>query len=223
MPYGWDWPDPRCAPADEPLGLGGDLEPATLRSAYRRGIFPWPSGGAVLWWSPAPRALIEPGAVHVSRSLARTLRRGELRPALVHDPAVFDAVVSACADRAEGSWITREMRRAYGRLHRDGDASAVAVMDAAGALMGGIYGLRVGAAFAAESMFHRAGDASKVALVHLSDCLAASGFTVLDVQLMTPHLERMGARTVPRDAFLDRLEVARDVGCELRDVVPRRG
>lgn len=217
----WEWPDPRQAPADEPLGVGGDLEPETLRSAYRLGIFPWPSGRDLYWWSPDPRAVIEPGRVHVSRSLDRTLRRGELRPSLVTDPTVFDAVVAGCTARTEGTWITGGMRQAYGRLHREGGSAAVAVHDPEGALVGGIYGVRVGAVFAAESMFHRTANASKVALVHLSDCLAAAGFTLLDVQLMTEHLRSMGAHELPRDAFLERLTAARDVRPALLDVAPR--
>jgi leucyl/phenylalanyl-tRNA---protein transferase len=201
------FPDPATAPGDAPLARGGDLEPDTLIDAYSHGIFPWPLGdGAVYWWSPDPRALWPVGTVRRSRSLRRTLRSGRFTATFDTD---FDRVVGGCADRpGEGTWITGAMREAYGRLHRLGVAHSVEVRNRHGALVGGLYGLALGGAFMAESMFHREPDASKVALVHLDGHLAARGFAFLDGQLPTDHLTRMGALTVPRAVYLDLLRSA---------------
>lgn len=201
------FPDPARAPADAPLAWGGDLEPATLVEAYGRGIFPWPSGGTLLWWSPDPRAVFPLDGVHVSRTLRRTIASGRFACTLDTD---FAAVVRGCADRpGEGTWITGAMARAYQRLHALGVAHSVEVRDAAsGDLVGGVYGVALGGAFMGESMFSRARDASKVALVDLAARLRAGGFTLFDAQLPTPHLTSMGAVTTPRAAFLRRLDAA---------------
>lgn len=200
------FPDPRHGPGDAPLAVGGDLRPETLLDAYRHGIFPWPDPrGRLSWWSPDPRAVFTVGAVHVSRSLRRTLAAGHLRTTL---DTAFDAVVLACADRpGEGTWITPGMRAAYGDLHRLGVAHSVEVW-CGETLVGGVYGVALGAAFMGESMFHRVTDASKVALVDLDRRLAAAGFQLLDAQLPTGHLLRLGAVAVPRARFLVRLEQA---------------
>lgn len=200
------FPDPRSAPGDRPLARGGNLEPSTLLGAYARGIFPWPvSEDKVFWWSPDPRAVIPLDGLHVSRTLRRTLRAGRFRATL--DQA-FPAVIGACADRPEGTWITAAMRRAYTRLHGLGHAHSVEVWDTRDELVGGVYGVACGAAFMGESMFHRATDASKVALVRLVDHLRDRGFLLFDVQLQTPHLGRMGAVELDRDIYLDRLAAA---------------
>lgn len=201
------FPDPRSAPREEPLAWGGDLEPDTLLEAYSRGIFPWPApDGTLLWWSPAPRAVIPLDGLHVSRSLRRTLRSGRLRATR---DAAFAAVVAACADRpGQGTWITPPMAAAYRRLHVLGHAHSVEVWDADHRLVGGIYGVTIGSAFMGESMFHRTDDASKVALVRLVDHLRGRGFTLFDAQLPTAHLARMGAIELDRDTYLDRLAVA---------------
>lgn len=196
------FPDPRDGPADAPLAVGGDLEPATLLDAYTHGVFPWPSRGSLWWWSPDPRAVLPLDGVHVSRSLAKVLRSG--RFTTTADTA-FAAVIRACAHRpGEGSWITARMRRAYERLHALGHAHSVEVWSG-DALVGGVYGVTIGAAFMGESMFHRATDASKVALVALAAHLRARGFLLLDAQLPTPHLASMGALEWPRERFLERL------------------
>lgn len=201
------FPDPRTAPADAPLARGGDLEPDTLVDAYRHGVFPWPSGGRLYWWSPDPRAVVPLDGVHVSRSLRRTLRRR--RFSCTRDRS-FGEVVAGCAHRpGEGTWITGEMGSAYRRLHELGLAHSVEVWDAVtGRLAGGIYGVTLGGAFMGESMFHRVPDASKVALVHLTRHLEARGFTLFDAQLPTDHLLRLGAVAVPRARYLDLLHDA---------------
>lgn len=196
------FPDPRAAPGDQPLAYGGDLDVATLVEAYANGIFPWPGdSGTVWWWSPDPRAIIPIGGLHVSRSLRRTLRSGRLR--CTSDTA-FDAVVGACAHRpGEGTWITRAMRAAYTRLHVRGAAHSVEVWDTGDRLVGGLYGVASGRVFCGESMFHRVTDASKVAMVAAARILEQSGFRLFDVQLMTAHLQSMGALEMSRDIYLD--------------------
>jgi leucyl/phenylalanyl-tRNA--protein transferase len=201
-------PDPCRAPAGEPAAVGEDLTPTTLVAAYRLGLFPWPAGGRVWWWSPDPRALLPLDGLHVPRSLGRTLARSDFRCTV--DQA-FEWVMAGCADRpGEGTWITPAMQRAYTRLHQLGRAHSVEVWDGGGCLVGGLYGVAVGATFSGESMFHRVSDASKVALVETARRLREGGFTVFDVQQDTPHLRRFGAVAVPRQEFLRELAAARD-------------
>jgi leucyl/phenylalanyl-tRNA--protein transferase len=203
----FEFPDPARADAEGLLAHGGDLEPATLIAAYRRGVFPWPyDDQPLLWWSPDPRAILPLGALHVSRSLARTLRRGRFSVTVNAD---FPAVIDGCAARPE-TWITPAMRTAYVRLHTLGWAHSVEVWGPDGALAGGLYGVAVGGLFAAESMFHHARDASKVAVVGLVEHARRVGITLLDVQVPTPHLTTLGARAVPRAEYLTLLARARD-------------
>jgi leucyl/phenylalanyl-tRNA---protein transferase len=200
------FPDPATAPGDGPLAVGGDLEPETLVEAYSLGIFPWPdSRGRLSWWSPDPRAVFPVGKVHVSRTLARTLRSGRFRCTV---DRAFAEVVGACAHRpGEGTWIVPAMRRAYVHLHELGLAHSAEVWEG-DELVGGIYGVSLGSAFMGESMFHRTTDASKAALVHLDRRLDAAGFRLFDAQLPTPHLERMGAEVMPRSSYLRALAEA---------------
>jgi leucyl/phenylalanyl-tRNA--protein transferase len=185
------------------LAVGGDLSVKRLLNAYRSGIFPWFSQHQpILWWSPDPRTLLFPENMHVSRSLAKTLRRGLFR--VTFDTA-FAEVIEACAtiprNDQDGTWITPRMIEAYKALHREGHAHSVEVWRGT-ELVGGLYGVAVGAAFYGESMFSRATDASKIALVKLVDKLAAAGFAFIDCQVVTGHLLRLGAETVERAAFL---------------------
>jgi leucyl/phenylalanyl-tRNA--protein transferase len=188
----------------EPNGLlaaGGDLSPRRLIAGYRRGIFPWFSeGDPILWWSPDPRMVLVPAELKVSRSLAKTLRN---RPYEVRFDSAFDDVIRACAAPREGepgTWITAEMRAAYGRLHRLGHAHSVETwID--GKLAGGLYGVAIGAMFFGESMFSRVRDASKIALTHLARRLQAAGFGLIDCQMRTDHLASLGAREIPRARF----------------------
>lgn len=199
------FPDPARADAEGLIAQGGDLEPATIVAAYRQGVFPWPyDEAALLWWSPDPRAILPLDALHVSRSLARTVRRACFRVTL---NAAFPAVIDGCAARDE-TWITPAMRAAYVRLHGLGWAHSVEVWGPDGALAGGLYGVAVGGLFAAESMFHRVTDASKVAVVALVHHARRVGTTLLDVQVPTDHLASLGARTVPRTEYLARLAAA---------------
>jgi leucyl/phenylalanyl-tRNA--protein transferase len=201
------FPDPRLADSEGLVAIGGDLSPARLLAAYATGIFPWFDDRVPpLWWSPDPRAVISPQSLHVARRLVRTMHSG--RFSVTFDNA-FAAVMRACGeDRIDGTWITADMLAAYGELHRLGSAHSVeAWID--GELAGGVYGVHVGGVFAAESMFHRRTDASKVALVALARRLFAAGVELLEVQFLTPHLERFGAFELPRRRYLARLAALR--------------
>jgi leucyl/phenylalanyl-tRNA--protein transferase len=212
-PSEWALPDPDST--DDPSGLvgfGADLEAATLVDAYRRGLFPWPHDGLPLpWFSPDPRGVVDPTDVRVSRSLRKTIARSAWYTTV---DRAFDDVVDACASRSrrEGTWITRPMRKAYRKLHRLGWAHSLEVWAEGGCdrLVGGLYGVQLGGVFTGESMFHRESDASKVALVDLARRLTDAGGVLIDVQLVTPHLESLGAVEIPRDDFLARLARHRD-------------
>lgn len=214
-PTRWLLPDPdTCDDPSGVVGFGADLAPATLVDAYRRGIFPWPHEGVALpWFSPDPRGVLPPGRVKVSRSLRQRLRRAGWETTV---DAAFDRVIAACAARpgGEGTWITRQMRRAYVELARLGWAHSVEVWDG-DRLVGGLYGVQLGGVFTGESMFHRETDASKVALVDLCARLAAAGGSLVDVQILTPHLAAMGATELPRAVFLEILRRHRDDPVEL--------
>lgn len=204
-PSRYRMPEPSRGDASGLLAAGGDLEPGTILAAYRRGIFPWPDrGGHVLWWSPDPRAILPLDGFHESRSLRRSRRRRGFTTTIDH---AFEEVVAGCAERVEGTWITPDMAAAYTRLHLLGWAHSVEVW-LEGELAGGLYGLAIGGFFAAESMFHRATDASKIALATLVETLRENGFSLIDVQFLTPHLESLGVIEVRRDDYLERLGAA---------------
>jgi leucyl/phenylalanyl-tRNA---protein transferase len=202
----WDFPDPSGAAGDL-ICVGADLEPATLISAYRRGLFPMPHGRKrrdIGWWSPNPRGIIPIDGFHESRSLRRARRRFEV----THDRQ-FTEVMRQCGDpRRPHGWINEPFIEAYSRLHQLGWASSTEVYDDTGELVGGVYGVRVGRLFAGESMFHRATDASKVALAALLDRLNSDGVELFDVQWTTPHLSSLGAIDISREEYLRRLAAA---------------
>ena len=206
------WVSPDLAGPDGLVGVGGDLRPTTLLRAYADGVFPWfNEGDPILWWSPDPRGVIELDGLHISRSLARTIRKNEFR---VTADAAFAAVMQGCAERrTEGTWVTPEMIHAYTELHRRGFAHSIETWIPTDepeqwSLVGGIYGVAIGGLFAGESMFHRVPDASKVALASLVEHLKTRGFTLFDVQMKTDHTERMGAVEIPRKEYLERLKEA---------------
>ena len=192
----------------EPDGLlaaGGALDTPTLLAAYARGIFPWYSRGQpILWWSPDPRTVFLPASFHVSRSLARTLRRGEFELTLDRD---FVGVMRACGPERRGessTWITPAMLQAYTRLHAEGHAHSVECWRA-GELVGGVYGVAIGQVFFGESMFSRATDASKVALATLCHALRGWGYELVDCQMASAHLSSLGAVSLPRPQFCELL------------------
>lgn len=203
------FPDP-CLALREPDGLlcvGGDLSVARLLAAYRRGIFPWFDDDRLpMWFSPSLRAVLELDELHISRSLRRRLARGDYEVRIDSD---FAAVVAGCAAPRSGggTWITPGMQRAYRELHRAGFAHSFETW-VDGRLVGGLYGVSIGAAFFGESMFARMSDASKIAFVHLCRQLAAWDFELLDCQVLNPHMASLGAKEIPRAEFLARLERA---------------
>ncbi|HEX6183082.1 MAG TPA: leucyl/phenylalanyl-tRNA--protein transferase, partial [Pyrinomonadaceae bacterium] len=210
------FPDPREATEDGIVAVGGRPEPALLEEAYARGIFPWPvEGYPLLWFSPPERALLFFDELHVPRSLARERRRTSLTFTI---DRAFERVIRACAGvtRAHeaGTWITPWMIRGYCEFHRRGHAHSVEAWEGE-ELVGGVYGVDAGGAFAGESMFHLRPNASKLALLHLVEHLRARGLDWLDIQVMTPHMETLGARLVTRDDFLQRLADARARGLKL--------
>lgn len=219
---------PPAAALTRPNGLlaaGGDLAPERLLAAYRNGIFPWyEEGQPILWWSPDPRTVLFPAELHLSRRFRRSLRQGSFQASFDTD---FTAVVRGCAriDEPEaGTWITPDMMAAYQRLHELGHAHSLEVW-ADDRLAGGLYGVALGRAFFAESMFSRRSNASKAALAHLARVLEAHGFRLVDCQLPSPHLARMGAREVSRRQFLALLREALEAGepapgCWSRERVP---
>lgn len=202
--------DPESADEQGLVGIGADLEPSTILDAYARGVFPtrfepfsdpkYP----MFWWSPDPRAIIELERFRVSRRLARTYRSGKFR---VSYNADFLGVIQGCSVRDEGTWITEDVIDAYVRLHRLGHAHSVEIWQG-NELVGGTYGVAIGGFFAAESKFHRVTDASKIALIGLVRRLIEQGFTLLDIQMVTPHTARFGAEEIPRSTYLDRLQAA---------------
>ncbi len=199
-----EWFPPLEQALEEPSGLlaaGGDLSPARLIAAYRRGIFPWYSPGQpVLWWSPDPRAVLFPEEFHCTRSLAKTLRNGGFSYSMDGD---FAAVIDGCAApraASPGTWITSDMRAAYLELHRLEHAHSIEIRRD-GALVGGLYGVRLGGVFFGESMFSRERDASKAALAHLVAVCRRNSLAVIDCQLPSRHLTTLGSRTIPRSQF----------------------
>jgi leucyl/phenylalanyl-tRNA---protein transferase len=187
------------------------LTPEGVELAYRHGIFPMADErtAEILWFRPDPRAVIPLDGFHVSRSLARTLRRAAFDVRIDTD---FEGVMRGCADRPEGTWISERFVEVYGALHRAGKAHSVEAWRE-GRLAGGVYGLALGGAFMAESMFHRETDASKVALAALTSRLRERGFILLDVQYVTPHLESLGAIEITRREYERRLERALALPC----------
>jgi len=185
------------------LAVGGDLRLERLILAYRQGIFPWYSEGEpILWWSPDPRMVLFPGELHVSRRLQRTLHMGRFQVTM---DTAFPEVIRACAEiprrKEDGTWITHAMQSAYIRLHEEGYAHSVECWHE-GVLTGGLYGVSLGACFFGESMFSRVPDASKIALTHLCRACLAWHIKLIDCQVANPHLLRLGAREIPRIAFL---------------------
>jgi leucyl/phenylalanyl-tRNA--protein transferase len=191
------------------LAVGGDLSPQRLLAAYRSGVFPWYSDDQpILWWSPDPRAVLFPDRFRVSRSLAKRLRSGRFTVTMDES---FREVMLACAgprqDRNAGTWITAEMIEAYSRLHEMGYAHSVETWHE-DKLVGGLYGVSLGAAFFGESMFSHATDASKVALARLVAQLRRWDFRFIDCQLASDHLYSLGAEDIPRERFLALLAAA---------------
>jgi leucyl/phenylalanyl-tRNA--protein transferase len=199
-----EFPPAWLARSDGLLCIGGDLSCERILLAYRNGIFPWFSHNEpILWWSPDPRLVLYPSSIRISRSLRKTLKKNRFQ---ITVNQAFEQIVSACAqprkDPDEGTWLVDEMKQAYIALHHQGYAHSVEAWHE-GRLAGGLYGVGIGCTFFGESMFSFQPDASKTALVALSRHLDAHGFDLIDCQVTTDHLCRMGAVEIPRYRFLD--------------------
>ncbi len=203
------FPSAKRASPEGLILVGGDLSVERLLDAYRHGIFPWPAypDDPMLWWTPDPRAILPLDGMHVSRRLARSMQSGRFT---VRANTAFARVLEACATghgREGGTWLTPDMIAAYTQLHELGHAHSVESWRD-GELVGGVYGVAIGGAFAAESMFYRQRDASKVALARLVEHLKSRGYELLDVQQWTPHTGRLGVVEIPRREYLKRLAAA---------------
>ena len=206
------FPSPHQATAEGIVALGGEPSKERLLLAYGSGIFPWPHEGLpLLWFSPDPRFVIEPGRAHLPASLRKTIRRGAYE---VRADTAFREVMLGCraAPRhgQDGTWITPAMIEGYEALHRLGYAHSIeAYRD--GELVGGLYGVSLGRMFTGESMFARAPDASKVAFATLLGNLVSWGFAFVDCEVRTEHLARFGGEDWPRARFLEALAKALEV------------
>ena len=181
----------------------------TVEAAYRQGIFPMAEGRAVKWYRPKRRAILPLENFHASRSLRALIKRHPFEITFDQD---FAAVMDACADRPE-TWISAEFKSVYGELHSQGKAHSVEIR-VEGELAGGVYGVHLGGAFFAESMFHRRTNMSKVALAELVARLKDRGFALLEVQYLTEHLAQFGVIEVPDSEYQARLKSALDLRCE---------
>jgi leucyl/phenylalanyl-tRNA--protein transferase len=209
------FPDPRYAQGDV-VAMGEDLRVETLREAYRKGIFPWPHDTVPLpWFSPRRRAILFLEELHVPRSLQKAQRRSTLTFTIDRD---FRAVIRACAAAPrpdqDGTWIHPNIITAYTRFHDSGDAHSIEAWQG-NELVGGLYGIDAGGLFTGESMFHVQSDASKLALLFLAEHLRPRGATLIDCQVMTPHMRALGAREISRGKFLDLLTEAQAKGAKL--------
>ncbi|MCW8933902.1 MAG: leucyl/phenylalanyl-tRNA--protein transferase [Gammaproteobacteria bacterium] len=200
---------------DEPEGLlaaGGDLSIERLVRAYKEGIFPWYSDAEpILWWAPDPRFVLRPQELKISRSLGKNVRNNNFE---IRMDTAFEEVISICASQPRknqpGTWITNEMKQAYINMHYAGHAHCVECWDG-NELVGGLYGIHTGQVFCGESMFSKQSNASKIALVHLCQFLNLNGFKLIDSQVYTEHLERLGAKMISRAEYINILQQSHQV------------
>ena len=203
------FPHPDEAEPDGLLAIGGSLSEKRLIAAYASGIFPWYShDDPILWWSPDPRLVLFPEKFKVSKSLKQKINNDAFD---IRIDFAFEEVIENCAKtkrkNEDGTWITNEMQEAYVKLFKLGLAHSVECWEG-NKLVGGLYGISLGAAFFGESMFHKRSDASKVAFYYLSQLCLKLGFKVIDCQVTNPHLLSLGAEEIPRTEFLDILNTA---------------
>ncbi len=192
------------------LAVGGDLSAERLLLAYRSGIFPWfEEGEPILWWSPKNRMVLYPDEIVVSKSMRNIINRNVFEVTFNQN---FREVISSCQrikrEGQDGTWITDAMVAAYCKLHELGYAKSVEVWQE-GQLVGGLYGIDLGTIFCGESMFSKVPNASKMAFITLAKNLMANHYQLLDCQLHNPHLESLGCREIPRDAFMKALQGTR--------------
>lgn len=202
----YTFPNPELAEPSGLLAVGGDLHPERLLRAYAQGIFPFPCEGLpITWYSPNPRMILRPEERRVTKSLRKTMRSGRF---VMKADTAFEAVIDACRNTRDETWITPQIRNAYIALHHLGFAHSIETWQD-GKLVGGLYGVSLGRAFFGESMFHLATDASKAAFMTMCAQAERWKFSLIDCQLHTDHLESLGAYTVPRTEFMQLLDEAR--------------
>ena len=209
MAFEIQFPDPNEAEDDGLVAIGGNLSMEFLLSAYSQGIFPWfNEGEPLLWWSPDPRMVLFPKDFKCSNSLRQTLKSQKYTIRIDEN---FEDVIHSCAEikrkGQSGTWITRDMIRAYSSLHKEGYAHCVETY-CENRLVGGLYGVSLGKAFFGESMFYKERDASKIALFYLNELMLSWDFHFIDAQQSTHHLRSLGAVDVPRENFLNLLKKA---------------
>ncbi|MDP0563553.1 MAG: leucyl/phenylalanyl-tRNA--protein transferase [Candidatus Endonucleobacter sp. (ex Gigantidas childressi)] len=193
----------------EPNGLlatGGNLQQDTILDAYRKGIFPWfGDNEPILWWSPDPRMVLQPKNITISRSMKKTLIKNSFR---ISFNSSFDQVIEQCSKPrpyTDQTWITKDMKQAYSTLHASGHAHSAEAWEG-DELVGGLYGIAIGRVFFGESMFSRKSNASKMAFIALCQHLQHWQFQLIDCQVYTPHLQTLGASTIPRHEFVKLLD-----------------
>jgi|TARA_B110001469_G_C9581441_1_gene288398 leucyl/phenylalanyl-tRNA--protein transferase len=190
------------------IAIGGDLSPQRLVSAYEQAIFPWFNAGEpIMWWSPSPRAIIPVNQIKINRTLTKFIKKNPYQVTLNKD---FDQVISNCAHapfRKEGTWIVKDMKLAYMRLHELGYAHSIEVWQH-NELVGGLYGVAINGFFSGESMFYKKNNASKVALISLAELLKTIGVSFIDCQILNPFLDDMGCIEIDRDSFTQLQQVA---------------
>lgn len=209
--FNLEFPDTNDA-LDDPNGLlaiGGDLRPARLLAAYRRGIFPWYSEGQpILWWTPDPRLVIVPEELHIGRTTRKLINKKRFA---IRVNTAFDEVIDQCAsidrDGESGTWITDEIIEAYQHLHTLGYAQSVEAWQD-GTLVGGLYGINLGRAFFGESMFSHCSGASRVAFAVLAQQLKRWQYSLIDCQIKTDYLSSFGGKEITRKEFEQRLDEA---------------
>ncbi|MEI6807935.1 MAG: leucyl/phenylalanyl-tRNA--protein transferase [bacterium] len=200
------FPDPRTAGPDGLLAYSADIDAGLLLEAYQIGVFPWPQQDSpMLWFSPQERGILEFNDLHLSQSFRKFLKKTTLKLKI---NTAFKDVIIACAKQPrpgqDGTWITKEMIRAYREFHEQGFVHSIEAWQDE-TLVGGLYGVYVNSMFCGESMFHTRAGASKFCLYHVTRLLSAAGHTWMDIQMVTPLLESWGGKLITRDEYLERL------------------
>ena len=198
------FPDVNFANEDDILAIGGDLSPERLLLAYKSGIFPWfNEGEPIVWYAPIERMVLFPNEVKVSKSMRQTLKKQQFK---ITENQDFEAVIFHCKNTYRpgqgGTWITDEMEQAYIKLHKLGIAKSIEVWEN-DQLVGGLYGIDLGTVFCGESMFSLVSNASKTAFIYLAKMLEQENYKIIDCQVYNEHLESLGAREIPRIAFMN--------------------
>jgi len=214
--FSFAFPNPRYAADEGLLAYGGGLEPNRILTAYRNGIFPWfNEDDPILWWSPNPRLVLYPNELKIAKSFRKVLKNRKFVVKFDHN---FEKVILLCAkirENKEGTWLVKQMREAYTKLHYMGYAHSVEVYNKSDELVGGLYGVALGSAFFGESMFSLESNSSKIALKALCDIAKEKNYKFIDCQVPTKHLQTLGARLIDRDIFLDELDEAMQSGGDI--------